>query len=102
MSDPAPDLDIMARKLALRHIASHVRRGFSEAYLSSFPLEFISNGVKDDFGAYDISIGGWISASRRVGTDHVLVHRVCGVEVDKVYSLHELYVECQSKQMSLL
>src|SRR4051812_42828951 len=104
MSETTPNLDIMARKLALKFIASDVRRGISESYISnaqgrtSCGDEFVRNTGGDEFGSYDVGIGGWIANQRRIGTDKIFVHRVCGVEVNKVFSLHELYVECQSRQ----
>lgn len=100
------NLDIMARKLAIKHIARDVRRGLTESYIaqtwaaSGCGQSFVDNTGGDEFGAHDVSIGGWLK-DRRINNDKILVKRVCGVEVNKVFSLHELYEECRKGQLSL-
>jgi hypothetical protein len=97
------DLDVLARKLALRHVADDADRGISEDSIrlsrhgSSCPEH-----LGGEFGSYDVSIGGWTVGMRSVPPTKVLVRRIQGVDVNRVYSLHELFMECQSDQLSLL
>lgn len=110
-----PDLPIMARKLALRHIRRDAERGFSERFIQSTyhasgcGQAFVDNTGGDEFGAYFVSIGGYYDFDhktglmrKRVPPTKVLVTRVCGVEGVWIFSLHELYVESLKGQMSLL
>lgn len=108
------DLAIMARKLALKHIRGDVERNISEDYLrstharSSCGQKFVDNTGGDEFGAYDVGIGGYYDfgpdgrGTKQAPTSKIVVHRVCGQTVNMVFSLHELYLECQKGQLSLL
>lgn len=101
------DIALMARKLALKHVAGDADRGISEATIqsshhgSSCGELFVKNTGGDEFGSYDVSIGGYVNG-RNVPPTKVVVHRVCGITVDKIYSLHELYQECRKGQLSLI
>ena len=109
----------MARKLALQFVAQDADRGISEHAIRlswhghsspdsrKFPDRVVTKWTQ--FGGYDVSIGGWYDydtgtglARKKVPNTKVLVERVCNVEGVWIFSLHELYQECQKGQLMLL
>jgi len=111
------DLSIIARQLALKHIRSAVEAGLSEEHIrsthhgSSRGEKFLENNPTaraDGFGAYDVSIGGYYDygadgrGRKFAPPQKIVVRRVCGMTVNMVFSLHELYEEIKKGQMALL
>ena len=108
--DPA----IMAKNLAKYHIRSDVDSGISEHRIS---LSWSGSGrshkhwkdAKDGFGGYQVSIGGYYDKDpatglfrKRVNNDKILVTEVYGIEGVWIFSLHEIFKECQNNQVSLI
>jgi hypothetical protein len=93
------DLAIMARKLALKHVAEDADRGLSEEYIRgtwhNAGRGHVGRWINDPdgFGGYHVGI---------TGSGKVKVTMVCGVEGEWIFSLHELFLECRRGQVSLL
>jgi hypothetical protein len=107
------NIDLMAHRLALRHVQRYVDSNYSE-HQAALTWGASGRGHKhwqdapDGFGGYEVSIGGWYDydsktglARKRVQNNKVLVTEVCGVEGLWIFSLHGLYQECKKGQLAL-
>lgn len=89
------DLAIAARELALNHIRHDAEAGLSEHYIRS---TWHYAGGPD----YQVHLGGRDEKGKTIPPSKVIVEKVNGIECYFIYNLHELYLEIQSKQLTLI
>lgn len=95
------NITLRARALAKHHIQREVDAGLSKRHISSTWSHSSSpKHLGGEFGSYDVSIGGVING-RRLPPTKIIVHRVNGVQADIVFSLSDIYEECQLGQQQL-
>lgn len=100
------DLTVLAHKLALQHVAVDADRGISEhAIQLSRHGHSCPSSMGGEFGSYTVDVG--LCQTYKVGGKNwpptkVVVSQLHGLQCLFVFSLHELYLECQRGQLALL